>query len=102
MKFFDNPTPIVAALDCAKWPGAGSDGPIAHEPTVWHDNATTRKDDQLVDKKTGIVDQCHGHDEGWVSYLMPVFCVPVLINGLASIFRIEMEVRTNMRIGHLL
>jgi hypothetical protein len=31
-----------------------------------------------------------------------VSCVPVFVNGLASVFRVEMKVRTNVRIGHFL
>ena len=88
--------------DSTKWPCACHDGPIMQEPTVWHDNTVISKDGQLIDKEMSAIDGHHRCYKGGVCILVPVSCMPVFINGLASIFRVEMEERSDAWISHFL
>lgn len=69
---------------------------------VRHDSVAISQDGWLINKEVVVVDHHHGCHKEQVCNLVPVSCMPIFVDGLASICRIEVEVHTDMWISHFL
>jgi hypothetical protein len=100
--FFNYPSISWVTRDCAQGPRLGENLIIALEPPGGHAGTSIVEKTRFVNKILLVLNDSHWSEPFRIHFFMPMTCLPVLVDGFASILWIKPQMCSNTRIRHLL